>query len=366
MVLEEETFIQNPLDGLYCEEEKWDFDEDRERFDENKRNPELFTPAVLENDLFWEENELVCLISKERETISNEICSNGSLIVARKEAVEWILRVDAHYAFSALTTVLAVNYFDRFLSNLQFQKDKPWMIQLTAVACLSLAAKVEETYVPLLLDLQVRVLFCNLCVGDCKYLFEAKTIQRMELLVLSTLKWKMHPVTPLSYFEHIVRRIGLKTHLHWEFLRRCEHLLLSVIVDSRFVGYLPSVIASATMLHVIKVIEPYNHVEYQNQLMDVLDVNKDEVDEFYKFILELWVGSGSTENQPHKRKYQSKPSCPNGIFDASFSSDNSNDSWTVASSVSSSLEPLFKRSRASDQQMLSINCVSLNVLSSPY
>ena len=60
-------------------------------------------------------------------------------------------------------------------------------------------------------------------------MFEAKTIQRMELLVLSTLKWRMHPVTPISFFEHIVRRLGLKSRLHWEFLWRCERVLLSVI-----------------------------------------------------------------------------------------------------------------------------------------
>lgn len=64
---------------------------------------------------------------------------------------------------------------------------------------------------------------------DTKYVFEAKTIQRMELLVLSTLQWKMHPVTPLSFLDHIIRRLGLKTHLHWEFLWRCERLLLSVV-----------------------------------------------------------------------------------------------------------------------------------------
>jgi cyclin D3 len=66
-------------------------------------------------------------------------------------------------------------------------------------------------------------------VEDTKYLFEAKTIQRMELLVLSTLKWKMHPVTPLSFLDHIISRLGLKTNVHWEFLRRCEHLLLYVV-----------------------------------------------------------------------------------------------------------------------------------------
>ena len=36
------------------------------------------------------------------------------------------------------------------------QKGKAWMMQLLAVACLSLAAKMEETEVPLILDLQVK------------------------------------------------------------------------------------------------------------------------------------------------------------------------------------------------------------------
>ncbi|KAF8695009.1 hypothetical protein HU200_037791 [Digitaria exilis] len=34
-------------------------------------------------------------------------------------------------------------------------------------------------------------------VGESRYVFESKTIQRMELLVLSTLKWRMQAVTPL-------------------------------------------------------------------------------------------------------------------------------------------------------------------------
>ncbi|KAF9607027.1 hypothetical protein IFM89_030800 [Coptis chinensis] len=160
-----------------------------------------------------------------------------------------MLKVDAHYGFSALTAVLAVNYLDRFMSSLRFQKDKPWMTQLAAVACLSVAAKVEETQVPLLLDLQVE---------ETKYVFEAKTIQRMELLVLSTLHWRMNQVTPLSFLDHIIRRLGLKNNLHWEFMKRCERLLLSVIADSRSVCYLPSVLATATMLHVIKEVEPCN------------------------------------------------------------------------------------------------------------
>lgn len=52
----------------------------------------------------------------------------------------------------------------------------------------------------------------------------------MELLVLSTLKWKMHPVTPLSFLDHVGRRLGSESsNLRWEFLKKCERLLLSVV-----------------------------------------------------------------------------------------------------------------------------------------
>ncbi|KAI3993566.1 hypothetical protein MKX01_002579 [Papaver californicum] len=51
----------------------------------------------------------------------------------------------------------------------------------------------------------------------------------MELVILSSLHWKMNPVTPLSYLDHIIRRLGLKSNLHWELMQRCELLLLSII-----------------------------------------------------------------------------------------------------------------------------------------
>lgn len=46
------------------------------------------------------------------------------------------------------------------------------------------------------------------------------------------------------------------------------------IQDSRFVGYQPSVLATATMLHVIDQVDFFNSVDYQNQLLDVLKTTK--------------------------------------------------------------------------------------------
>ncbi|XP_038684819.1 cyclin-D3-1-like [Tripterygium wilfordii] len=175
------------------------------------RSPCLFSISLLKQDLFWEDEELLSLFSKEQEQQKqnylkqDNLITDSSLFLARQEAVEGILKVNACYGYSVLTVVLAIDHLDRFLCNPCFQKDKPWMVQLVVVTCLSLAAKVEETEVPLLLDFQVM---------ETKYVFEPKMIQRMELLVLSALKWKMHPVTPLSFVDHIVRRLGLMNHVH--------------------------------------------------------------------------------------------------------------------------------------------------------
>ncbi|GAB4846948.1 cyclin [Ancistrocladus abbreviatus] len=69
-------------------------------------------------------------------------------MVARREAVEWMMKVNAHYGFSAIALVLAVNYFDRFNLSIKFQGNGAWMFQLAAVACLSLASKIAESQIP--------------------------------------------------------------------------------------------------------------------------------------------------------------------------------------------------------------------------
>lgn len=169
--INEKKFPSLMLDeALYCEEEEQWEEEDCfiEELDEStycadtnvnsKSNPSILSP---EQDLFWEEEELCSLFRKEEE--NNDLYNNGLkrnpfLAEGRSEAVEWILKVTAYYSFSASTAILATNYLDRFLfscGSFQIDNNKPWMTQLAAVACLSLAAKVEETQVPLLLDLQV-------------------------------------------------------------------------------------------------------------------------------------------------------------------------------------------------------------------
>lgn len=86
------------------------------------------------------------------------------------------------------------------------------------------------------------------------------------------------------------------------------------------------------------------------------------MDECYKLMLRLLVCSKGIHNL--RRKRLSEPSSPDGVIDASFSCDSSNDSWTVASP---SVGPLIKRRKPQDQQMRlpSVNRVVIDVLNTP-
>ncbi|KAF3598010.1 hypothetical protein DY000_02024072 [Brassica cretica] len=337
------------LDELYCEEECAFVEEDLVGIDDNVVK---FQFLPLKDMFSWDDDELQSLISKENETNHHPYQTLDECLVSRrKEALNWVFRVKSHYGFASSTALLAVNYFDRFITSVKFQTDKPWMSQLVAVACLSLAAKVEEIHVPLLIHLQVE---------EARYVFEAKTIQRMELLVLSTLQWRMHPVTPISFFDHIIRRLGSECHQQLELFSNCERLLISVATDTRFMSYVPSVLATAIMIHVIKGLKPCEQVEYQSQLMTLLKVNQEKVNECYELLL---------EHNPSKKRMMNwlDQDSPSGVFDIY---DSSNGSWNVsAASVASSLspEPLLKRRRVHEQQMRlpSINPMFLDVLSSP-
>ncbi|MED6123510.1 hypothetical protein PIB30_049857 [Stylosanthes scabra] len=295
--------------SLYClEQHHFDDDDDEEH-------------VFLEQDMFCDDSELKTLVSKQEEQVIDD--DDDEELLERREAVEWILRVNENYSFSALTASLAVNYLHRFLFKMKMKKKQPWLTHLAAVACISLAAKLQETQVPLPIDLQVE---------DSKYVFEAKSIKKMEILVLSSLEWKMNPATPLSFIDFITRRLKLKGFLCFQFLHRCESLLLSLLPDSRLIGFVPSVLATATMMHVFNNVKPCLASEYQNQILAILGINKEKLEECYIVILEVVSETGYKYKESKKRNFGSSiiPSSPSGVIDVSFSSNDddhtSNDS----------------------------------------
>jgi len=64
-------------------------------------------------------------------------------------------------------------------------------------------------------------------MGESKYVFEARTIQRMELLVLSTLKWRMQAVTPFSFIDYFLHKLNDGNSPTKSLVSRAAQLILS-------------------------------------------------------------------------------------------------------------------------------------------
>ncbi|KAH0466720.1 hypothetical protein IEQ34_003958 [Dendrobium chrysotoxum] len=112
-----------------------------------------------------------------------------------------------------------------------------WPMQLLSVACLSIAAKMEETHVPVLLDLQIL---------DPKYVFEPRTIRRMELLILTVLTWRMRPVTPFDFLPYLAASVLPVDSA--AILSRATNLIISSLRVVDFLRFRPSTIALAAVL----------------------------------------------------------------------------------------------------------------------
>ncbi|KAI6701489.1 hypothetical protein NL676_015813 [Syzygium grande] len=170
-------------------------------------------------------------------------CRDRSIdVTTRQDSINWILRVHAHYRFRPITAFLSVNYLDRFLSFHSLPREtNGWAFQLLSVACLSLAAKMEEPDVPLLLDLQA---------FDPKFVFEPRTVQRMELWVMSSLDWRLRSVTPFDFLPSFVPKLPSLSSPSspCRVLSTSSDLIVSTARVIDFLGFTPSTIAAAAVL----------------------------------------------------------------------------------------------------------------------
>ncbi|KAF0888919.1 hypothetical protein E2562_020141 [Oryza meyeriana var. granulata] len=117
---------------------------------------------------------------------------------ARLAAVKWILETRGYFGFGHRTAYLAIAYFDRFCLRRRVDRSAmPWAARLLSIACVSVAAKMEEYRSPALSEFDA---------GD-GHMFCSDSIRRMELLVLSTLGWRMGAVTPFDYLPCFSSRL---------------------------------------------------------------------------------------------------------------------------------------------------------------
>ncbi|KFK30376.1 hypothetical protein AALP_AA7G253200 [Arabis alpina] len=191
------------------------------------------TTTTIDDDEF-----IADLVRKENQRIGEEPIKTTSSDFHRLLAIDWILTTRSRFDFQHQTAYIAISYFDLFLKKrfIGLQRDETWAIRLLSVACLSLAAKMEERNVPGLSQYP----------QDQDFVFKPNVIRKTELMILSTLDWKMNIVTPFHYFNYFVT----KTQLNQSslVLLRSSESLLALTKEISFTDYRQFVVAAATTL----------------------------------------------------------------------------------------------------------------------
>ncbi|KAI3445878.1 hypothetical protein Pfo_002543 [Paulownia fortunei] len=289
--------------SFYCDEELAD---DVVRSDANSSPPPPpeYCSAPIPSD---ESSFIAQLLDSEPHHMPHpdyiHLCQNRSIhLTSRQDSINSILKAHGHFQFRPVTAFLSINYFDRFLSS-HTLPETGWPFQLLSAACLSLAAKMEELYVPLLLDLQML---------EPTYVFEPKTIQRMELLVLATLKWRLRSVTPFDYLHYFISMLPSPASKP-DSVSTVHSLASNIILNTTrvidFLGFPPSVISAAAVISAAG--EGVN-------LPDTFDqrINREMVRSCHQLMEEYLLDTCPTDDLKVRSIEPLAPPSPMGVLDA--------------------------------------------------
>ncbi|XP_010942833.1 cyclin-D5-3 [Elaeis guineensis] len=317
------------LSNLICQEDGTslllgDDDDDEERSD---------VVTVYDDGCILSETEdddhIEMLVSKESGCFDSRIHPESYedwLKCARSDAIRWILKTKAYFGFCSKTAYMAVTYLDRFLMHRTIDdKRKIWAVQLLSVACLSLAAKLEERKVPALSEFRL---------DECD--FNSNAILRMEFLVLNTLEWRLCSVSPFAYLSYFASKI--QEHKSNNLMAKATGFIFAAIRVINLVDYRPSVVAAAAMLAAFDERLTQNLVEFQMRTISLCgSLETDHVLSCYRLMIQE---SHKKVMKPSKNLISSDLSAANCVSINSSVDANATTSFTARSSKRRRIESL--------------------------
>jgi len=154
----------------------------------------------------------------------------------RSILIDWLVEVSEEYKLNTETLYLAVNYTDRFLSQMSVLRGK---LQLVGTASMYIAAKYEEISPPDVTEF--------VYITDDTY--TKKQVLRMEHLLLKVLDFRMNTPTTNNFLTHYLRFLKMNGLM---VSNRVDHLArylaeLTLIESDTFLNFLPSQIAASSI-----------------------------------------------------------------------------------------------------------------------
>ncbi|XP_057792563.1 putative cyclin-D6-1 [Salvia miltiorrhiza] len=171
---------------------------------------------------------------------------------------------------------LAVNYMDRFLSAHSIPDGKPWIFRLVAVSCISLALKMRKA------EFSVSDL-----MDDGGLMFNSLTIERMEMLILGALKWRMRSVNPFSFLNYFISFFDSDDEELIQALKnRGTQIILKSQNDIKLLEYKPSIISASAVLLASREFSPTQFQPFRDAICSCIYVIKEELQHCYDVMAE--------------------------------------------------------------------------------
>ncbi|GMI82394.1 Cyclin D6;1 [Hibiscus trionum] len=191
--------------------------------------------------------------------------TSGFHVSFRQEAISLIFQEQYSCNLDPHTQYLAINYMDRFISWQEIPQGNPWVVKLLVIACISLAAKMKEIHFSFS-DFQ----------REGGFIFDPLAIQRMELLVLDALNWRMRSITPFSFLTFFVSLFELKDPPLIQALKdRAANVIFQARNEINLVEFKPSIIAASALLLACHGLFPLQFPSFETSILSCEYVNKE-------------------------------------------------------------------------------------------
>uniref|UniRef100_A0A2N9IE50 B-like cyclin n=1 Tax=Fagus sylvatica TaxID=28930 RepID=A0A2N9IE50_FAGSY len=206
--------------------------------------------------------------------------TSDSLASFRREAISYMSQFSSN--LDPFVPYLAVNYMDRFVSKQEIPQGKPWVLRLLVVSSLSLAAKMKNT---------------PFSLSDCQRgegnIFDAQAINKMELLILDALDWRMRSITPFSFLDFFISLSKFQDPTLIQALKhRASELILHSLNEIKLLEYKPSMIAASALLSASHQLFPLQFPSFNASILSCAHVNKENLMKCFN-VLQGMVGYDS-------------------------------------------------------------------------
>ncbi|KAH6788941.1 hypothetical protein C2S51_003947 [Perilla frutescens var. frutescens] len=233
----------------------------------------------LENPLPPSNENFPALFNKENDHMPSKnyihsLISSGSNLAIRREIASSI--VDISREFDPFLPYLAVNYMDRFLSAQSIPDGKPWIFRLVSVCCISLALKMRKT------EFSVSDL-----TDDGGLMFNSVTIERMEMLILGALQWRMRSINPFSFVNYFISFFKSDDKPSIQSLKnRATEIILKAQNDIKLLEFKPSIMAASALLSASYEFFPMQFQPFRDAICGCFYVIKEDLQHCYDIMQE--------------------------------------------------------------------------------